>query len=40
MHVEVKNKTIQLADEFMKQHGYRSPYWQLIKLAEAAAKDL
>jgi len=37
MHVEVKNKTMQLADEFMNKNGYRPPYWQLIKLAETAA---
>ena len=37
MHIEVKNKTMQLANEFMKKNGYRPPYWQLIKLAEAAA---
>ena len=37
MHVAVKNKTMQLADEFMKKNGYRPPYWQLIKFAEAVA---
>lgn len=37
MHVKVKNKTIQLADDFIKQNGYRPPYWQLVKFAEAAA---
>lgn len=39
MHVLVKNKTQQLADNFIKQNSYRPPYWQLIKFAEAAAKD-
>lgn len=39
MHVKVKNKTMQLADDFIKKNGYRPPYWQLIKFAEAAADD-
>ena len=39
MHVEVKNKTMQLADEFFKSNGYRAPYWQLIMFAEAAANN-
>ncbi len=39
MHVEVKNRTVQLADEFYKQNGYRPPYWQLVKFAEAAAAE-
>lgn len=37
MHVALKNKTMQLADDFIKKNGYRPPYWQLIKIAEAAA---
>ena len=39
MHVRVKNKTMQVADEFFKQNGYRPPYWQLVKFAEAAANE-
>jgi hypothetical protein len=39
MHVRVKNKTMQLADEFFKKNGYRPPYWQLVKFAEAAANE-
>jgi hypothetical protein len=38
MHVDVKNKVMQMADEFIKKNGYRPPYWQLIKFAETAAK--
>ena len=37
MHVQVKNKTMQMADEFFKKNGYRAPYWQLVKFAEVAA---
>lgn len=37
MHVQVKNKTMQLADEFFKMNGYRAPYWQLVKFAGIAA---
>ena len=39
MYVSLKNKTQQLADNFIKQNGYRPPYWQLIKFAEAAPKE-
>jgi hypothetical protein len=39
MHAAVKNKTLQMADEFFKKNGYRAPYWQLIKFAEAASKN-
>jgi hypothetical protein len=40
MHVAVKNKTMQMADEFTKLNGYRPPYWQLVKLAENACTNL
>jgi len=39
MHVRVKNKTLQMADEFFKKNGYRAPYWQLVKFAETAAEN-
>jgi hypothetical protein len=39
MHVAVKNKTMQLADEFFKKNGYRAPYWQLVKFAATAANE-
>lgn len=39
MHVRVKNKIMQLADKFFKKNGYRAPYWQLVKFAEAAANE-
>jgi hypothetical protein len=39
MHVSVKNKTMQMADEFFKKNGYRAPYWQLVKFAEAAVNE-
>lgn len=38
MHVSLKNTTMKLADDFIKLNGYRPPYWQLIKFAEAAGK--
>jgi hypothetical protein len=38
MHVAVKKKTEQMAAAFIKENGYRPPYWQLVKFAEAAAK--
>ncbi len=40
MHVAVKNKSLQMADEFTKQNGYRPPYWQLVKFAETACQNL
>lgn len=39
MHTSVKNKTTQIADDFIKQNGYRPPYWQLVKFAEAATAE-
>ncbi len=39
MHVDVKNKTTQMADEFFKKNGYRAPYWQLVKFAEMAVNN-
>ena len=38
-NVDIQNKTQKLADEFVKQKQYRPPYWQLVKFAEAAAKE-
>lgn len=39
MHLAVKNKTTALAAAFVKQNGYRPPYWQLVKFANEAAKE-
>jgi hypothetical protein len=39
MHAAVKNKTLQLADEFFKKNGYRPPYWQLVKFAAMAVNE-
>lgn len=38
MHKNLRNQVQQQADAFSKQNGYRPPYWQLVKIAEAAAK--
>lgn len=38
MHKKLRNQVQQQADAFTKQNGYRPPYWQLVKMAEAAAK--
>lgn len=39
MHEAVKNKTTEMADTFVKENGYRPPYWQLVKFATLAAGD-
>jgi len=39
MHVRIKNKTQMMADDFIKQNHYRPPYWQLVKMAEAATEE-
>jgi len=39
MHVDVKNKTMQMAADFFKKNGYRAPYWKLLKFAEEAANN-
>lgn len=38
MHKKLREEVQQQADVFTKQNGYRPPYWQLVKFAEAAAK--
>jgi hypothetical protein len=38
MHKAVKTATEAMAADFVKQNGYRPPYWQLVKFAEAAAR--
>ncbi len=38
MHKQVRTEVQQRAEAFTKQNGYRPPYWQLVKMAEAAAK--
>lgn len=38
MHKAVTEKVRQQADTFTKQNGYRPPYWQLVKMANEAAK--
>lgn len=39
MHANLKNKTMLLADDFVKQNGYRPPYWQLVSLARKASEE-
>ncbi len=39
MHTTLKNKTILLANDFVKQNGYRPPYWQLIMLARKGSEE-
>ncbi len=39
MYLRVKDKTIQLAEAFSKESGYRPPYWQLVKFAVAASAN-
>ncbi len=40
MHTAVKNSTTKMADDFIKQNGYRPPYWQLVQFANAATGQL
>lgn len=39
MHAGLKNKTMLLANDFVKQYGYRPPYWQLVILARQASES-
>ena len=39
MHVRIKNRTQLLVDDFIRQNHYKPPYWQLVKLARAAAEE-
>jgi hypothetical protein len=37
-YVKLKEQTLQLADKFMQQKGYRPPYWQLVNMARLAVQ--
>ena len=39
VHVKIKTKTTQMASAFIHKNHYKPPYWQLVKFAEAAAKE-
>jgi len=39
MHETVSNYTLQKADAFFKEKGYRPPYWQLVTFAREGVKD-
>ncbi len=36
MHGRIKERTLELADEFERRNGYRAPYWELLRLARRA----
>ena len=39
MHKAVREKVQQQADVFVKEKGYRPPYWQLVQFANKAAQE-
>lgn len=39
-HDAIKNRLIELADEFRDMQGYNPPYWELVNLARFAGKTL
>jgi len=39
MHEAISRYTLQKAEAFLKENGYRPPYWQLVKFARAGATD-
>ncbi len=38
-HAAIKARLLKLADDFETTHGYRPPYWELVRLARDAADD-
>jgi hypothetical protein len=40
LHVKIKNRTQQMVDEFIAINHYKPPYWQLVKFAETALKEM
>ncbi|MDZ7266548.1 MAG: YiiX/YebB-like N1pC/P60 family cysteine hydrolase [candidate division KSB1 bacterium] len=36
-HLALKARVLQQAEQFVQQHGYRPPYWELVAMARAAA---
>ncbi|MGG9971247.1 YiiX/YebB-like N1pC/P60 family cysteine hydrolase [Ferruginibacter sp. SUN002] len=39
MHISTKQKVEIDAENFVRQNGYKPPYWQLVKFAEAAVSE-
>jgi len=39
-HAALKEKVLNLAEAFQKEHGYRRPYWQLVQRARRAREEL
>jgi len=39
-HQAIRDKTLALAAGFRREHGYNPPYWELVKLARNAKKEI
>ena len=39
-HARIKGRVLALAEEFLKVHGYASPYWELVRLARRAHAEI
>jgi hypothetical protein len=39
-HEKIKEKVLAQADAFQQQQGYRAPYWELVRMANKARKEL
>jgi hypothetical protein len=39
-HQQVRQRTLELAAAFAREHGYRPPYWELVRLAREALAGL
>jgi len=37
-HTRIKSRLVELAEQFQREHGYRPPYWELVKLARLASQ--
>ncbi len=39
-HATLRERLFELAEEFRREHGYRAPYWELVRLAREAQHEL
>ncbi|MCP4584164.1 MAG: hypothetical protein GY839_21335 [candidate division Zixibacteria bacterium] len=39
-HTDIKNRMMQMAEDFQTANGYRPPYWELVELARRAKVEL
>jgi hypothetical protein len=39
-HAAIRDRTLELAEAFRRDHGYRPPFWELVRIARAAKREI